>query len=363
MKILHVLYSGLGGHGNVFFSMADADKENGNQYEALFFGVEDVKEEYIEKANARNIPWYAVKKKPGLDLSAYRSVRQIIRHSKPDVVFIHGSTMLFYVKYRFPFLSKKFRLVAREAQANHLKSRAENFALRICFLFADKIIFLSKEYREEVKKKFPLLFSEKRTAVIPNGLDLSVFRPQLKTEDGTRRIGMQSRLIPIKDHRTLIKAFALCTAHSDLPLQLHIAGDGTCRPALEALVYELKLEDKVLFTGLLDESELPGFIKSLDIYVHATFGETMSTALMQVMACRKPIIASDVPGVNNMITDNVTGLLIETENPEKLSAAIQSLLNDPQKAANLAENAYQYALAHFDNKLMVKRYLEVFNGK
>ena len=49
MKILHVLYSGLGGHGNVFFSMADADEANGYEFEALFNGIEEVKAEYIER--------------------------------------------------------------------------------------------------------------------------------------------------------------------------------------------------------------------------------------------------------------------------------------------------------------------------
>ena len=63
MKILHIAFSGLGGHGNVFFSMADADKENQHQFEIIFFGNEEVREGYIQKAKQRNIPWYFVKKK------------------------------------------------------------------------------------------------------------------------------------------------------------------------------------------------------------------------------------------------------------------------------------------------------------
>ncbi len=71
MKILHILYSGLGGHGNVFFSMVDADKEKAFKYEVLFFGVEEVRAGYIENAEAKNIPWYFVKKKPGFDIALY----------------------------------------------------------------------------------------------------------------------------------------------------------------------------------------------------------------------------------------------------------------------------------------------------
>lgn len=56
MKILHVLYSGLGGHGNVFFSMVDADRNGEFSFEALFNGVEEVKAEYIERCTSKNIP-------------------------------------------------------------------------------------------------------------------------------------------------------------------------------------------------------------------------------------------------------------------------------------------------------------------
>ena len=67
MKILHVLYSGLGGHGNIFFSMVSADTQNEFQYEALFYGIEEVREEFIEACAKNNIPWYFAKKKVGLE--------------------------------------------------------------------------------------------------------------------------------------------------------------------------------------------------------------------------------------------------------------------------------------------------------
>ena len=51
MKVLHILYSGLGGHGNVFFSLTDADIQNRFTFEALFNGVENMREEYVERCN------------------------------------------------------------------------------------------------------------------------------------------------------------------------------------------------------------------------------------------------------------------------------------------------------------------------
>ncbi len=366
MKVLHVLYSGLGGHGNVFFSMADADKEKQLEYEALFFGIEEVREGYIQKAVARKIPFYAVKKKPGFDPASYKKIKHIIRSSDPDIIFIHGSTFLFAVKNFFSFFSGKRKFIVRETQANHLKTKKEWFALGAALLLADKVVFLSNEFRDEVRKKLPMLFSEKRTAVVPNGLDLNIYKPEPRRDDRFITIGMQSRLIPIKDHSTLLKSFALCLKSytGAKKLRLLIAGDGTCMKELQQQAHNLNIADSIVFTGMLEENELPAFINSLDVYVHATLGETMSTAVMQVMACRLPIIASDVPGINNMISDGVTGILVPARNEEKLADAVLSLIARPDKAAKMAASAFDFAAKNFGNNIMLKRYMALFtDGK
>ena len=62
IKVLHILYSGLGGHGNVFFSLISAEKKNEFEYEALFNGIEEVRAEYIERCSSHGIAWNFVKK-------------------------------------------------------------------------------------------------------------------------------------------------------------------------------------------------------------------------------------------------------------------------------------------------------------
>ena len=77
-------------------------------------------------------------------------------------------------------------------------------------------------------------------------------------------------------------------------------GDGDQKNELLKESAALQLTDRVEFTGMLAENELIDLMRSLDIYVHASMGETMSTAIMQAMASGKPIVASDVPGIKNM---------------------------------------------------------------
>jgi len=363
MKILHIAFSGLGGHGNVFFSMADADKEKQHQFEVVFFGNEELREGYKNMANQRGIPWYFVKKRSRFDSNPTRQFKKIFSTTLPDVIFLHSSSYILPVKRALLFMPRKIKVVVRETQANHLKTKLNWLGLSIALLTANKVVFLSTEYRDAVKKKLAFFFSDKRTAVIPNGIDLDLYKPAVKTEHVSVNIGMQSRLSSNKDHPTLIMAFTkIVKAYTGKTIKLFIAGDGVCRPQLEALVNGLGIENAVTFTGMVEETALPAFINSLDIYVHATFGETMSTAIMQVMACAKPIIASDVLGVDNMIINNETGLLVPLKNADALSEAMQKLINNPAMADVLAGNAYEFAKNNYSNKVMLEAYNKIFNA-
>ena len=142
--------------------------------------------------------------------------------------------------------------------------------------------------------------------------------------------------------------------------QRHIAGDGETITALRALVNKLNLDESVVFYGMLDESALIEFLHRLDIYVHATLGETMSTAIMQVMSCKLPIIASDVLGVNNMIKNGENGLLVPAKNSSLLSQAMADLIINQAKAANLADNAYEFAKKNYSNQKMLGSYNAIF---
>ncbi len=361
MKILHIAFSGLGGHGNVFFSMADADKEKQHQFEIIFFGNEEVREGYIQKAKQRNIPSYFVKRKPGFDFESYRQIEKIIRQTMPDIIFLHSSSYIFAVKKAILSIGKKIKIIVRETQPNHLKTKLNWLGLCVSLITATKVVFLSTEYRDVIKKRLSLFYSEKRTAVIPNGVDLDVYKPAEKNEHTGINIGMQSRLSETKDHATLIDAFArVLQSMTDSTAKLYIAGDGVYKSALEKQVKDLHIGHAVEFTGMLEETDLPQFINSLDIYVHATLGETMSTAIMQVMACRMPIIASDVLGVNNMIKHNENGLLVPAKNAERLSTAILQLIKDARLATELADNAFTFATENYSNKKMLQRYNEIF---
>jgi len=357
-NVLHIFYSGLGGHGNVFFSLLKADKFHKYQTSVLLYGIENPREEYTNRFKKLKIKNSYVKKIQGLDIKFWFRVYKKIVASKPDIVFLHGSyNALPAIFYRI--FNWKTKIIIRETQANHLKTNIQWVLLSFCLLFSDKIVFLSTEYRAEIKKRLWLFYQKKRIEVIPNGIDLDFFKPQINTisNGSVIKIGMVSRVVPIKDHETLIKAFAQLGIKD---VQLEIAGDGTTLKELKELAKKLGMSEKITFHGMLNESDLPDFFQSLDIYVHATYGETMSTAIMQAQACALPIIASNVDGVKNIIIHNDTGLLVELKDVEDLKKQLLLLINDEQLRIKFSQSSINYAYDRLSMNRMFHSYEQIF---
>jgi len=361
MKVLHVLYSGLGGHGSVFFSMVAADKNKEFEYAAVFNGIEDIREEYILRCKEHGIPYSFVKKKPGKHLSFYHRLFKAIKSHQPDVIFLHGS-MAIGAAYAAKKLGRNCKIVVRETQALHMKTGADKASFRMAFKLADNIVFLSAAYQEEVRRAFGKSFLEQKVSLIPNGIDLSYYSPPgVIDHNGTVKIGMQSRIVAIKDHLTLVRAFKILVNNPGLPaVSLYIAGDGEYKDRVEAEISTLELQDKIHLVGMLPESRLANFLQSLDIYIHASLGETMSTAIMQAMACRLPVIASDVDGINNMIDSGKTGLLVPPKDERQLASAIETLIVNSDLKNEIAEAGLGYAKEHFSNTRMFLSYRKLF---
>lgn len=360
MKILHALYSGLGGHGNVFFSMVKGDVNKQTDFEALFYGIEDVRKEYTEECAKNNIKFFFAKKRSRFDMSYYKLIGHYIKKSEPDIVFLHGSAYILPAKIACLFSKKKYKIIIRETQANHLKTKLQWITLSISMLLADKIVCLTDEFNEQISKKIKLIYKKKKVIVISNGIDLELYKPKEKNADGVEfYIGMQSRIVNIKDHITLLKAFAIVKKSSTFSgkiIKLKIAGEGELKNQLVKLSNELAINNDVIFTGMLNEQELIDFLHSLDLYIHASLGETMSTAIMQAMACGLPIIASDVNGINNMLTTTVTGILVPPKNELLLADSIINCINNPAQRQFLSQNAYEFAVNNFSNQTMFKKY-------
>ncbi len=357
-KVVQILYSGLGGHGSVFFSLIEADQNKKAQHFAIFYGIEALREEYIAKCKEWNIDHRYYFKKPGWDLATQREMLVFLEEIQPDVILLHSPINL-YLCRKYKQTNPNCQLIMVEHTPHQIKRKKDWLLSAYAFSICDQIVYLTPEYKEVTKNKLGFFYKENKTSIIPNGIDIAQFyQPQAYQSDKKDLlIGMQARMSNSKDHATLLRAFALL---KEDPIyqqtRLRFAGDGETRASLETLTDELGIRAQVDFTGMLNEQDLIVFVNQLDIYVHATLGETMSTSIMQAQAAGLPIIASDISGVNNLIEQDKTGILVPPSKAEALSQAILALLKDEPKRKTLAQAARQYALNELSNEIMWNRY-------
>lgn len=163
---------------------------------------------------------------------------------------------------------------------------------------------LSADYRATLARRLGPLFRPPRTAVVPTGIDLSPYAGDRRAAalGGTVRIGMAGRFSPTKAQQVLVSAPArLVVEYPDRDWLLSLAGDGTCLAAVSAAVSAAGLSDRVEMSGYIAPDQLPDWFASLDLYAHASDGETLSTSLLQAMAAGVPIVASDVAGISDLL--------------------------------------------------------------
>ncbi|MEP7002472.1 MAG: glycosyltransferase [bacterium] len=142
---------------------------------------------------------------------------------------------------------------------------------------------------------------------------------------GALVVGCVARLVPVKDHGTLIRAFA--TARQAYPsAHLALIGDGESRAGLEALAAELNVSSAVSFVGELRDGD--NYHRMFDVSVLCSLSEGFPNSLVEAMAAGVPIVATAVGGILDAVTDGENGLLVPTETPKELALALGTLLGD-----------------------------------
>ena len=327
LRVLHVLYGGMGGLSSYFMEFVRSDSDRLFENSVLYFGIESPHQEYLEFCDRKGISHSCVMKHRGLDLRSYcRVISFLVRH-RPDVVLIHSSTVCPPI-FLYGILGRR-RTVFVEHTAGAVKSRADWYASRLAQRFADHVVVFHRQQLEELRKALGRAVRPDKITIIPKSVDVQHFRPGPARADQDVVIGMQSRLNVSRDHSTLLRAFAaLLQDTCGSRLQLRIAGDGPTRPGLEALARQLGIENRVAFTGTLNRTQLRDFLQGLDIYVHASAGETICYAIMEAQAAGLPIVATDVNGINNVIHHAANGFLFQPGNVRDLAHLLQHLVND-----------------------------------
>jgi glycosyltransferase involved in cell wall biosynthesis len=232
----------------------------------------------------------------------------------------------------------------------------ERLASHMC----DRMIFISQPLVDWALKE--KIVKRDKIVRIYSGIDLDQFRPVTEDDkDKIRKkwnighddavIGIVSKLWEGKGHEVLIRAFKEIKKEVK-EARLVIVGEGPLDGMLHDLGDKLGLTDSILFTGF--QSDVSEIIASFDIAVLPSFFEGMGRVLLEAMAMEKPVVASRVGGIPDLVKDRVNGLLTPPGDVEGLTDAIKKLLNDKRLAINMGKEGRKRVTDKFSSDVMVR---------
>jgi glycosyltransferase involved in cell wall biosynthesis len=277
-----------------------------------------------------------------------------------DIIHVH----LFPVQY-FAVVAKwlcraKVKLVFTEH--NTTNRRIHKWYLkyleRKIYTTYSKVICITNEIKNIYEHYLPN-FKDK-WKVIHNGVNTTFIQNGIALDKNTIDNGIFSNDILIiqvagfrmqKDQPTLIKAIQLLPPH----FKLILVGEGVEREKCQQLVQQLKLSERVFFLGV--RMDVPQLLKTADVVVLSSKYEGLSLSSIEGMASGKPFIASDVPGLSDVVSG--AGVLFECGNEQELAAHIQTLINNSDYYQKIA-TACQQRAQEFTIEKMVTAHIEMY---
>ena len=243
-------------------------------------------------------------------------------------------------------------------QNSSMRMRAKlRLISRLTRLIGIKTVFVTDWIERSMHS---LLNTKQKTRVIYNGCDVEKIQriaAEVKNirDDKVIRIGMVARLNQIKDHDTLIKAFAsLPQFFGDREIRLELVGDGELRSDLETLARELNVDNRVVFHGM--RGEIPEFLGTLDVFVLSTTrDEGFGIVMIEALASRVPIIASAVPACTEVLQNGKLGSLVAAGDYIALAEALSKFIREGLGVPIPSNSQVKYL---YDKSLMAKRYLD-----
>ncbi|MGQ9494146.1 MAG: glycosyltransferase family 4 protein, partial [Anaerolineae bacterium] len=236
---------------------------------------------------------------------------------------------------------------------------------------AAKVLATSWDYARASRLRWLLQSKPAAVDELPNGVDTERFHPAIDASTLRAHYGLAA------DERVVLFVGALDRAHffkgvavllqalTHIPtehIRLLIIGDGNLRPAYQRHASLLGLDERIVFCGQVSEADLPAHYALCDLLVlpSTTMGEAFGLVLLEAMACGKPVIASNLPGVRSIVSDGADGLLVRPGDVHDLAEKMQTLLDDPQRRREMGKRGRVKVEEKYAWKKIIPRLVRVY---
>jgi glycosyltransferase involved in cell wall biosynthesis len=237
---------------------------------------------------------------------------------------------------------------------------------RVVSRFVDRVIAVS-----EAARSFLISgkgYAAEKVVVVPNGRDLSTFRPgagrdAVRKELGLDRavplVGVVGRLEPQKGHAYLLEAWPSVLA--EFPdARLLIVGDGSLRSRLQTRAHELAVADRIIFAGF--RADVPRVLDAIDVLCLPSLYEGMPLTAIEASAMARPVVATNVDGTPEVVRDGHSGRLVPPADPAALARALCDVLRDPEQARRMGQAGRELVLERFDLGRQVEATARVYRS-
>jgi len=339
VRILHVVSSlNVGGAERFVIDLAEEQSTKGHHIAIVSMGNkgEPLEEEVISK----NFQLY-------LSTGIFQLMMLFRQY---DVVNIHSSHCLFRSLIASILCSCRI-IYTRHNERVHLTPKWK-LTYKLAYIKLHKMIFVAEKARLNYLKAYPH-FESKSMTVLNGVLPIKVE----KHETNKVRLGIVGRFVPLKSQHYLIEAVASMSSTKDMALEFF--GDGELLDKNKQLCKKLIPEMEVTFHGLVPNRD--SIFKQLDILVVTSETEGLSLAILEAMSSRTPVIASNVGGNPELVTDEFNGFLYEYADIHKLADCIKILTVDAKLRTQYGENGHKRYNDNFSMSICASEYFKAYN--
>ena len=360
-------YPKIGGLENYAYLLAKRLHASGNYQVSIITSHYDgngYKKEIIDGMTVHRLPISFTLSNTPINLACYWSIKKIFAAEQPDIVHLHSPVP--YMADVAARAAGRRPVVLTYHSGSMLKGKwpadaiiwpYENIFLPILFKRANAIIAVSQAF---AKRKFPELAG--KIHYIPPGVDLDRFRstPLPDTTDTITFVGRIEHSSSWKGIDWLLKAMVIVLKKYPAA-RLEFIGGGDAVGYYREMANDLGIGKSVFFQGpQLGQNLVDAYARAKIITLPSTSdSEAFGTSLLEGMASGRPLIATNVGGISQVIEDGKNGLLVPPKNPEALAGAIESILSDRSFAMRLADYGAKKA-QDFSWDIQAKKYSDLF---
>jgi len=321
------------------------------------------KSEFLCEVEKCDIPYHILPQRFFIDPTPITVVCKRIKKQQYDVIQSHGYKSAFIAFFAHYLANIPWVAFLHGHTTENLKVRLYHALEFKLVKHADKIITVSHEMRERlVSRGLPA----ERTVVIQNALDPQEFaasaKPHLRKKFGVKPdeklIGIIGRFSPEKGVDVFLEAFKLLSK-SDTSLKAILIGEGLLEAELRNYCSTHQINDRVIFAGY--QKDIAEFYPILDMMVMPSRSEGLPNVALEALHFGVPVVATDVGGTSEVIIDGKTGLLVPSERPDLMQAAMSTLFADEGLRCRLIKQGKQHLSENFSPKSRVEKIERIYS--